>query len=125
MAVLARLAFVGCCRGRLNRPLAKPSGLSACRVLGWCSGAFPPSSPLASFSFLPPGFGLAVPPGLVLGCCPWLPLPLETVFWFSGGGSPGLALGCRLAVLGGVENKKCSFFWMGLSLVFFVKERVK
>ncbi len=39
----------------------------------------------ASFFFLPPGFGLAVPPGLVLGCYPWLPLPLETVFWFSGG----------------------------------------
>lgn len=52
------------------------------------------------------------------------PSPLETVFWFSRGVSPGLALGCR-GVVWGVAAQKLDAACLGLSLVFFVKERVK
>ena len=53
---------MGCWRYRLHRSIAKPSGLSAFRVLG-----VSPSSPLAIFFFLLPGLsaGSQVEPG----CC--------------------------------------------------------
>ena len=73
-------------------PVSRPVG---CWWVLWRFPSLPPrwrllapALPLRCLSaplFLPPGLGLAVPPGLVLGCCPWLPLPLDTVFWFSGG----------------------------------------
>ena len=62
MAFLARLWGVWYCRCRPRRSLAKPSGLSAFRVLGGS-----PSSPLAIFFFLLPGL-LGVSP-VKTGCC--------------------------------------------------------
>jgi hypothetical protein len=95
----------------------KPFPCQAFRSLG-LSGAggcalalpLPPPRWRLSFSYRP-AFRLAVPPGSVLGCCPWLPLPLDTVFWFSGGVSPGLALGRCGAVRGGAgADSRARFF---------------
>ena len=121
MAVLAGLVKVVGCRCRLNRSLAKPWGLSACRVLG----VFPvPPSPLASFGSCPTAlrlegiflFPTARPFGGLcafgVGC--WL-LPLAPSFWIPSFdfqvGSLRLVLGRRLGCFFGGENKKCSFFW--------------
>jgi hypothetical protein len=55
-------SVVGCWRCHLHRYLAKPSGLSAFRVLG-----VSPSSPLAIFFFLLPGLSVGSP--VKTGCC--------------------------------------------------------
>ena len=99
-------------------PVSRPVG---CWWVLWRFPSLPPrwrllapALPLRCLSaplFLPPGLGLAVPPGLVLGCCPWLPLPLDTVFWFLGEGEPGLALGRCGAVRGGAgADSRARFF---------------